>query len=275
LIGVNGQEEEKMNPACDLLRSGKPLFRGLAALLVLAAVVSTAAAQITIQPGEVLTYSFGPDDVFNVLRGINNRTGLGPNGTDLSLGSETALVPGHKAGSFALTFWGDDTGGVQGFGTILWAGTGIYTNTDTHTLGLDTGPFTCMAWVNRGSYKGDNMLFGTVYVPAMHQGFRGNKPYQGFWNNDNTGAPIDNPPVGSWHHIAYRYDPSILEQDIFVDGVNVSTAGNAQPYGQDQSFLIGRTVPNSGAYAGLLEYPRIFNVALTDAQIAAAAADQF
>jgi hypothetical protein len=268
-----------MNPAYDLLRSGKPLFRGLAALFVLAAVVSAAAAQVTmIQPGEVLTYNFGPDDQFTVLGGVIDRSGNGHNGTSLSLNAETALVPGHPAGGrMAIASWGDDLGGAQGTsGTILWAGSGIYTNTDTHTLGLDTGPFTCMAWVLRGSYKGDNMLFGTVAVPAMHQGFRGNKPYQGFWNNDNTGAPPGNPPVASWHHIAFRYDPSILQQDIYVDGVNVSSAGpNEQPYGQIQPLLIGRTVPNSGAFSGLIEYPRVFNVALTDSQIAAAAKDGF
>jgi hypothetical protein len=75
--------------------------------------------------------------------------------------------------------------------------------------------------------------------------------------------------------VAYRYDFSLLQQDIYVDGVNVSSASNAQPYGQVQTLIIGRTVPNSGAFSGLLEYPRVFNVALTDSQIAAAAKDGF
>ena len=81
--------------------------------------------------------------------------------------------------------------------------------------------------------------------------------------------------MGTWHHIAFRYDAGLKQQDIFVDGINVSSHGGAGPYGQVQTLIIGRTVPNSGAFSGLLEYPRVFNVALTDAQIAAAAADQF
>jgi hypothetical protein len=122
------------------------------------------------------------------------------------------------------------------------------------------GGFTWAVAVAR--FKGDNMLFGTTDIPALHMGFRNARPRQGFWNNDNHNAADGNPPVASWHHIAFRYDHDLLQSDIFVDGVNVSTASNFQPYGQTQSLLIGRTIPNNGAFAGLIEYPRVFNVAL-------------
>jgi hypothetical protein len=176
-----------MNLVHDLLRTGKGIVAGIASLLILAGLFSTAAAQPTIQPGEVLTYYFGPDDRFDIIKGVNDRSGNGHNGTSLSLDSESLLVPGHKPGTLAVVSWGDDVGGVHGSG-IYWAGSGIFTNTDTHTLGIDTGPFTCMAWVYRTSYKGDNMLFGTPDIPALHMGFRAARPRQGFWNNDNHTA---------------------------------------------------------------------------------------
>jgi hypothetical protein len=267
-----GKRRKDMNPVRDLLRTGKGLVPGIAALFVLAGVVSTAAAQPTIQPGEVLTYSFGPDDRYDVIKGVSDRSGHGYNGTSLSLDSESILVPGHKAGTFGIASFGDDVGGVHG-GVIYWAGSGIFTHTDTHTVGIDTGPFTAMIWVNRGAFKGDNMLFGTTDVPALHMGFRGTSTYMGFWGNDAQGTGV--PSAGTWHHMAYRYDPGTQNMDIFIDGANVGTRSGANPYGQKQGLIIGRTIPNNGAFAGLIEYPRVFNIALTDSQIAAAAKDNF
>ncbi len=54
-----------MKPVCHLFRNAKSLPRGVAALLVLAALATLADAQPTIQPGEVLTYFFESNDKFD------------------------------------------------------------------------------------------------------------------------------------------------------------------------------------------------------------------
>jgi hypothetical protein len=263
-----------MNPACDLLRTAKSLMRGVAALLVFAALASTADAQLVIQPGEVMTYFFDSNDHLDQEKGIIDKTTNGHNGTSLSLDSESAFVPGHKAGNLAIVAWGDDQGGIAG-GNIYWAGSGIYTHTDTHALGIDTGPFTLMVWVVRGAWKGDNMLFGTTDNEALHIGFREGGAYMGFWNNDagGPGVPLGD---GKWHHMAYRYDPNLNggQQDIYIDGMNVASRSGAGPFGRTQTLLIGR-FGAGGSFAGLIDYPRIFNVALTDTNISDAANDNF
>jgi hypothetical protein len=56
----------------------------------------------------------------------------------------------------------------------------------------------------------------------------------------------------------------------------VNTDGGHAPFNAaEQVFLIGNTYySDNGSFSGLIEYPRVFNVALTDAQIKAAANDQ-
>src|SRR5438132_1886043 len=264
-----------MKPACHLFRNAKSLLRGLAALLVLAALATPAGAQPTIQPGEVLTYFFDSNDKFDRVKGIIDKTGLGHNGTSLSLDSESVVVPGHKAGNLAIVGWGDDVGGVID-GTVYWAGSGIFTHTDTHTLGIDTGPFTLMVWVVRGAWKGDNMLFGTTDNEALHIGFRQGNAHMGFWGNDLSGAPGVPLGDGKWHHMAFRYDPNLQggQQDIYIDGIKVASRPGAGPFGRTQTLLIGR-FGAAGSFAGLIEYPRVFNVALTDTNISDAANDNF
>ena len=262
-----------MNPASDLLREAKRLMRGIAALSVLAALASPAAAQPVIQTGEVLTYFFAADDDPTAEHGITDRSGHLHHGTDLSFGNEYALVPGHKPGSgtIGVIMWGDDD--IEG--------TGIYTHTKVHTLNIDTGPYTCMTWCMRGSAKqggyaetgGDQTLFGTNnFQPFLLLGFRNTGTVFRHWiNGDSTGPGVD---LLTWHHMAYRYDPVTRHQDIFIDGVMVHSQSNG-PFGSpDQTLLIGRYGPG-GSFAGLIEYPRVFNIGLTDDQIAAAAQDKF
>ena len=81
------------------------MIGGSAALLVLAVMVSTAAAQL---PPEILVYKFDPNtDNLNIEGGILDHSGNGYNGTSLSfLGlppRETVFVPGHTAGTTAPT----------------------------------------------------------------------------------------------------------------------------------------------------------------------------
>ena len=79
--------------------------------------------------------------------------------------------------------------------------------------------------------------------------------------------------------MTWRYNASTQTQDIFIDGVNANTQGGRVPFEQgNQAFLIGNAFPgpqgNNCAYAGLIEYPRVFNVSLKDSQVLAAAQDK-
>lgn len=220
-----------------------------------------------------MTYYFAANDDPNSERGVIDQSGKQHHGTDLSFGTEWALVPGHNpaTGTFALVLWGDDQAD----------GTGIYTHTKVGALNMDKGPYTCMAWCYRTSAKqggltetaGDQALFGTDNInPFLLLGFRNSGTVFRHWINGDSGGP--GVPLLEWHHLAYRYDPGTRAQDIFIDGVNVHTQTNG-PFGSPaQVLLIGR-IGRGSSFAGLIEYPRVFNIGLTDAQIAAAAQDKF
>lgn len=268
-----------MNSAYDRLRHAKILICWAAAAVVFALMVSTASAQ----PTEVLVYQFDPNtDNLLLDGGIIDRSGHGNNGSSLNVGgSEMSFVPGHLPTTTALYMAGDDD----------FPGTGIWTGQNTKNLGIYQGTFTVMAWVNRTSPKLDQMVFGTiVQAPCagndqtmLHLGFRGRDTYMGFWGNDSS-AP-GTPAPRQWHHVAWRYSTVTTNQDIFIDGVLANSDSGHAPFSHDQFLMIGRYVnyaggatcssgANSGAFAGAIEYPRIFNVSLRNDQIAAAAADQ-
>ncbi len=268
-----------MNSAYDLLRHAKLLIAATAAVLVLAVMVSTGSAQ----PAEVLVYQFDPaTDSLLADGGITDRSGHGYHGTAMSFAYQRAMafVPGHvnKQGNPQGT-------GVQMAGDDGFPGTGIWTGQSAATLGIYNGSFTAMAWVNRTSIKSDNMVFGTNGGPCgirrlLHLGFRGRDTYMGFWGNDSAAAGV--PPALSWHHVAWRYDGVKQTQTIFIDGAVANSDNNHKPYDQEFVVIIGRYVAlqgsncnstDSGAYAGALEYPRIFNVPLSDNQIKNAAND--
>jgi hypothetical protein len=241
-----------------LHRKAKSLIGGIAALAVLAGIVSTASAQA---PKDYLRYRFTQTTDLTATGGVKD-TGTGKSdGTELSGGTEAFIVPGHTAGSFACYLAGTGTN------------TGIDTGIDTGTAGIATGPFTALAWVYRGSAKGDNMLFGTNLNGAgdLHLGFRNAFFHCGFWGNDSEGPVV---PLFQWHHWALRYDDSLQTQDMFVDGVLVSSSGGHGPYGGTNELFIGITYGNGGAYSGAIDDARLFQVALRNDQIAAIAADQ-
>jgi hypothetical protein len=263
-----------MNFAYGSLRRAKPLLGWSAALLVLAAVVSTAAAQ----PKEVLVYQFDPStDNLAAEGGILDRSGNGYNGTALSLGAPSMkFASGHLSNTFAVAMAGDD----------YFPGTGIWTGVSTTTVGIYQGAFTVMAWVNVNNLHtnviGDQMVFGSVGQETLnntlHLGFRNRNTYMGFWGNDSNAAGAPQPFANVWHHMAWRYDPGTKNQDIFIDGKLANSDPNHAPFDGRQTLLLGRTFPtlngDQGAFSGMIEYPRVFNVALRNDQIAAAAQDQ-
>jgi hypothetical protein len=268
-----------MSSAYDRRRRAKSLIGWSAALLMLAVVVSTAAAQ----PKEVLVYQFDPStDSTTTIGGIMDRSGNGYNGTCTSLlgyPGAMKIIPGHLSNTFALA-----TAGLDEFpGTMIWTGA------TTEQLGLSptaatNGSFTCMAWVNRSNLRHyDQMVFGTTGSRdvgfAMHLGFRNYDTYFGLWGNDSSAQLMPDPLAGKWHHMAWRLDVTKGNEDIFIDGVMANTSGGHGAFNaSDPIFLIGAAFPgvdgDQAAFSGLIEYPRVFNVVLRDDQIKAAASDQ-
>jgi hypothetical protein len=265
-----------MSFASDWLRRGKRLIGWGAALLVLGVVVSTAAAQ----PKEVLVYQFDPaTDSTTKEGGINDRSGNGYNGTCTTFFTYPGamkIVPGHLSGTFALA-----TAGLDDYPT-----SSLWTGATTGQLGINPsamtdGSFTMMAWVNRSNLRhGDQMVFGTTGFRdtgyALHLGFRNYDTHFGTWTGDSDAIMMPTPAANAWHHMVWRYTASTKTQDIILDGVLANTATNPPFEAADQIFLIGAAFPigDNGAFAGLIEYPRVFNVALRDDQVAAAAKDQ-
>ncbi len=246
-------------------RKAKALIGFLAALMVVVGVVTLAPADL------VLQYTFDqkatPPDTL-AANGIHDRSGHGNDGSVITA-TDAMFVNGPSGNPNAIHLTKDDAGDE-------FSGSGITTNTDTMGLGVDTGPFTLTAWVNRDNQAGDNMIFGTPPPGdgSLHVGFRGDTGYFAFWGNDSQGGTI---PTGEWHHLAYRYNFDVSppfskgQQDIFIDGILVSRSGGHRPYAKTRTQLIGRTVANNGAFGGSLSDVRIYNEFLTDAAIIALA----
>jgi Concanavalin A-like lectin/glucanases superfamily len=243
-------------------RKAKSLSGEIAALAVLTSVVMIAPAQ----PQDYLRYTITATTDLTSVGGIKD-TGTGNhNGTELSMGKESFIVPGHAAGTFAVFLAGDES---------VAPGTGIDTGIDTVTAGIDGAAFTVMAWVNRGTVKGDNMVFGTNLGnnPDLYIGFRGAICDVAFLDTNESSGPVF--PPFAWHHWAVRYDGT-SNQDIFIDGVLVASGGGHNPYDSlrnGQHLFVGRARNGSMAFAGALDDVRLFQQALRNDQIAAIAAD--
>jgi hypothetical protein len=243
-------------------RKTKLLIVEFAALLVLTSAVSIAAAQ----PKPTLEYVFSSSTNLAQAGGITDGSGNMYNGKEFSSATEASIGPGHLTSTFAIYFLGNED--------TTTGGTGIDTSVDTKTVGIDGGPFTVMAWINRHSSKNDNMVFGTMNngAPDLHLGFRKAQVQCGFWNNDSGAYAAVG--IYEWHHWAIRYDGA-SKQDIFIDGVMINSDPGHAPYaGSGVNLTIGHTFGNGGAFCGAIEHPRVFgSQALRDDQIAADAAD--
>lgn len=265
----------------------KSLMGGLAALLVLGCVVSTAVAQ----PGLQYTFVQGTDDL-NKLGGITDVSGHGHNGTVIDATTAT-FVPGPSGKMNAIHF---DKVDDQ---TTETAGSGINTGTltDNPDLNIFNGPYTCMAWVNLDAETGDQMVFGTpppnppgasANTGSLHLGFRNMQVYNGWWgagttrdsayDNQGNSGYVGQP--GEWHHVAWTFDGSSSGglQSIYQDGLLYQSFRSKVWYGGPLldsggvpnvavNLLIGRTVANNGAFGGALSDVRVYPTALAASDI--------
>jgi hypothetical protein len=274
-----------------LQRKAKSLLASIAALVVLASVVSNASAQLGLQ------YKFisGVDDL-TVPGGIKDLSGNGHHGTVIDSG---------------LAFFDTGPSGNMNALHIIKVndpdetiGSGINTNTLTNhsDLNIFDGPYTVMAWVNLDDFIGDRMVFGTpppnapgasANTGSLHLGFRTRQVYTGWWGaGTGRDSAYDNQSanrgyvgdVGEWHHITWRFTGAAGPgyQDTFQDGVLYQRFRSPVWYGGPLldsggvpnvpvNLLIGRTVANNGAFSGSLSDVRVYNTALGDDDIASIA----
>ena len=234
-------------------------------VLFAAAAAAGLAAVPSARGALVLQYNFNNGNVL----APTDTSGAGHNGT--ARGPSSIALATSPGGSPAANFTEDQTAG------------GIDTNTLTSTLGI-TSSWTGTALVNLNNdaggsnNTGDDMIFGTNVggdgTGELHVGFRNNNLQFGYWGNDtgpDQGAATTFPMNrGEWHRVTFRYDAANGEQAAFLDGTKAfGVTGHAAYLRGDVNLLIGYAGGNSGAFGGLLDDVRVYNNALSDAEIAA------
>ncbi len=140
-------------------------------------------------------------------------------------------------------------------------------------LGLTGGSFTVECWLAAAELtSGDHAILGTDPCCAagkvLHLILRDGRPHLGFFADDLT-AP-DKLDAGRWHHVAWRFDAATKQQAIFVDGTRVASRRAQKAFLGEAELVVGRWAGGGARYFnGLLSDLRIWNVARTDAEIAA------
>ena len=87
----------------------------------------------------------------------------------------------------------------------------------------------------------------------------------------NVLAEAAAPSAGSWHHIAYVYDPSqsvaANRDKIYIDGTASTGAGAAHDSAAPTATFIGATSASAHFYTGSLDDLRVYGAALTAAEV--------
>ncbi|MFC4112797.1 LamG-like jellyroll fold domain-containing protein [Nonomuraea zeae] len=189
-------------------------------------------------------------------------------GMDAGTGTAVADASGQgNNGTAASTTWSltGKYGQALSFnGTSSWV-----TVPDASTLDL-TGGMTLEAWVRPASVSGWRTVlmkeFGADLAYAvMGSGSSGPAAFIHTSSGANAPAP-SNLPLNSWSHVAATYDGSTLR--LYVNGVQVATnptVGNLRV--GTGPLRIGGNSGSGEYFSGLIDEVRVYNKALTAAQI--------
>ena len=133
---------------------------------------------------------------------------------------------------------------------------------DNTTLDIATGNFSILSWVkSASSVSGYNTIVEKGYHLALYNASTGIYFWCGYDNQfiGNVNL-IDN----KWHHIALSN--SVHTTTIYVDGVyyGVTTTASTQ---RTQNLEIGRWIGGNHYFQGLMSEVRLFNRALSVAEI--------
>ncbi len=122
--------------------------------------------------------------------------------------------------------------------------------------GMRGNSFTVSAWIklNEADSTNDQSILGTsetAYRKGLHLVIREQRPYFGFYGNDQW-ATKTVPPL-EWHHVVYRYNYFNGEQAIFVDGENVGASFNHSSFIGDSTLLIGNSIAQKNFLDGYMD----------------------
>ncbi|MFC7590556.1 LamG-like jellyroll fold domain-containing protein [Nonomuraea antimicrobica] len=188
-------------------------------------------------------------------------------GMDAGTGAAVADASGNgNDGTAAATTWASGKYGqaLSFNGTSSWV-----TVADSGSLRLTDG-MTLMAWVRPSSVTGWRTVvmkeFGADLAYAiMGSGSSGPGAFIHTSSGANAPAPA-NLPLDAWSHVAATYDGATLR--MFVNGAQVAT----NPTGGDlrtgtSPLRIGGNSGSGEYFSGLIDEVRVYNKALTPAQI--------
>jgi hypothetical protein len=128
-----------------------------------------------------------------------------------------------------------------------------------------TTSFTIETWI-----KPQSNSYGFVFEGAntSNPSLEGGGNNLTFWLNDNTFVQTGVLTLGQWYHIACTYDDVSKAQSLYVNGVSVGSV-TALATGALNNLTLGMRGGNSLPYHGSMDEFRIWNSALSQAQIQA------
>lgn len=210
--------------------------------------------------GGDLTSSWGLDEG----SGTTVSGGTGQIGTLINMDPATCWVPG-KTGT-ALKFEGNNT---------------YVTMPDTTAVEITTAG-TVAAWININSFR-------DTFAGIVHKGTRtdfrdeayslqfwtGNRIYWGITTASGSHPSVlspSAPPTGEWVHVLGTWDSSAMK--LYVNGALVASGAGVESIRSPGAFNIGAQLNGSPYYCfdGLIDDVRVYNRALTAAEVAAIAA---
>ena len=145
-----------------------------------------------------------------------------------------------------------------------------FDGSDYVTLGdLDmSGPFTLTTWWQTRSLQANSC--SSMVMKALDYGFEicQGRLYAGIGTGTSWSAyvshPLTNADLNVWRHAALTYDGTTLQ--LYVGGVLIASAAGSHTT-TNNALLFGRWTPNGEFWNGLLDEVRLYNRALTAAEI--------
>ena len=189
------------------------------------------------------------------------------------IGATTAVLD-HVAGPKALTA-GLATAPRQDFapGTALnFDGTSRPVNAGG-AVDLANRSFTVEFWAKRNRSSTSDFIAGQgtgVNNQGLHIGFRADNRFTfAFYGNDLNAFASYGTDTAAWHHWACTYDAATGQRVVYRDGVAIASDTASAAYQGSGDFVLGYAPVQSGSFSGQLDDVRIWNAALTGAQVRA------
>jgi len=174
------------------------------------------------------------------------------------------------------------TTGKYGSARNFAAGSVAFINIGNGTTLHITGSLTVSAWIKPSSFSEDNTDAAVVSKRGSSGGFEldvtrdtGTRTI-GFKLTSSSGANMIRYgstalAVGQWYHVAGVYNASAQTMDVYVNGVpdNGNQSGTITTSQKDFTVNVnfGRRLDTSSFFSGVIDEVRIYNNALTQAQI--------